>query len=151
VRDRDVRNAIKAALDATNMFDPTGVQIFGLPEYQGLGASVIAGAFIEPHTGSETSWADATEGIGLYVDGQVRITLAYRGEDPQLRDEAAELLLVTVCNALNGEDLGDMIIPDLARVHNWEWLEPTPPERRIRLFFRYRYLQTGWDSFDDTP
>ena len=45
-RDRDVRNAIRDALVASNAFD--AVWIWGLPEDYGSGSSTLKAAAIEP-------------------------------------------------------------------------------------------------------
>src|SRR6266446_811254 len=95
-----VRNSIQTALTATGAFD--GVWIWGLPENYGTGASERAAAAIEPVSSTQDDRWDSEPGGGLLIASQVRITLLYRHEDPQLRDEGAELLLDIAANALNG-------------------------------------------------
>ena len=97
-RDRDVRNAIQAALVATGAFDPNAVWIWGLPEDYGAGASSLAAAAIEPSFSEQTDvWDDAPVG-GLVGKSLVTITFLYRDDDAQLRDEACELLFDTAAN-----------------------------------------------------
>jgi hypothetical protein len=79
------------------------------------------------------------------------ITLLQRNEDPQLRDEAAELLFDTAANALNGQSLADLTLPQLTRFVSWKWQKPEAPERRISATFSYQYIVEGWDSYDVTP
>jgi len=148
MRDRDVRNAIQAALVATGAFD--SVWITGLPENYGTGASQLAAAAIEPDSSSQDDrWNSQPDG-GLIVTSRVRITLLYRNYDAQLRDEAAELLLDTAANALNGQSLAGLTLPGLTRFTGWTWQPPTPPERRIAATFSYAYIVEGWDSYDVT-
>ena len=71
--------------------------------------------------------------------------------DPQLRDEGAELLLDTAANALNGQSLAGLTLPQTARVIQWDWQPPTVPERRINCVFSYQYIDEGWDAYDTTP
>ena len=85
------------------------------------------------------------------VTSRVTITLLYRCEDPQLRDEGAELLFDTAANALNGQSLATLTLPDTTKFTAWRWLPPTPPERRIQASFTYQYIIDGWDSYDVTP
>jgi hypothetical protein len=146
MRDRDVRNAIQAALQATGAFD--GVWIWGLPENYGTGSSQLAAAAIEPVSSTQDDRWDGGEETGLVISSQVAITLLYRHEDPQLRDEGAELLLDTAANALNGQSLAGLTLPDLTRFTSWRWNAPTPPERLITSVFSYQYLVGGWGSYD---
>jgi hypothetical protein len=148
MRDRDVRNAIAAALTATGAFDPGAVYLTGLPEDYGQPASETAAASIQPDSSTqEDRWDSQTDG-GLLVTSRVRITLIYRHDDPQLRDEGAELLLDTAANALNGQNLAGLTLPGLTRFTGWTWLPATAPERRIQAGFSYAYIVEGWDSYD---
>jgi hypothetical protein len=149
VRDRDVRNAMQAALVATGAFD--GVFVWGLPEDYGSGASNAALAVIEPESSTQEDRWDAAPGGGLIVTSRVAITLIYRAEDPQLRDEAAELLFDIAANALNGQGLAGLTLPQLTRFVSWRWEKPAPPERRIASVFSYQYIVEGWDDYDVSP
>jgi hypothetical protein len=85
------------------------------------------------------------------ITSRVGLILLYRHEDPQLRDEGAELLRDTAANALNGQDLGDEILPQTARLVQWDWQPTTVPERRIQAVFSYQYIAEGWGAYDTTP
>ncbi len=149
MRDRDVRNAIQQALIDTNAFD--AVWIWGLPEDYGSGGSSLAAAAIEPVSGSLADLWDGGAEMGEVVTGTVSLTLLFRGEDPQVRDEAAELLLNTAADAINGLALAGLTMPDKTRLGNWHWLKPTPPERRITGTITYQYVVEGWGGQDVTP
>ncbi len=146
MRDRDIRNAIQAALMETGAFD--GVFVWGLPEEYGTGASNVAIAVIEPESTTEDDPWDSAPAGGLKVTSRVTITLIYRGEDPQLRDEAAELLMDVAANALNGRSLAGFTSPQWTRFVSWRWEKATVPERRITAIFSYVYIVEGWDAFD---
>lgn len=145
-RDRDVRNAIQAALLGTGAFD--GVWIWGLPEDYGTGASQLAAAAIEPESSNQDDRWDGTTQIGLVVTSRVSLTLCYRHDDPQLRDEGVELLMDIAANALNGESLADLTLPDVTRFQSWQWQKPEAPERRIKATFTYQYFVEGWEAYD---
>ncbi len=149
MRDRDVRNAIQAALVETNAFD--GVYVWGVPEEYGTGASSLAAAVIEPVSSDQTDCWDSQPGGGIQVRSLVSITFLCRKEDPQLRDEATELLFDTAADALNGQCLAQFTLPGLTRFMSWRWEKPTPPERRITAVFSYAYIVEGWDSYDVIP
>jgi hypothetical protein len=149
MRDRDVRDAIQSALQATGAFD--GVFVWGLPEDYGSGASNAALAVIEPESSTQEDRWDAAPGGGLIVTSRVAITLIYRAEDPQLRDEAAELLFDIAANALNGQGLAGLTLPQLTRFVSWRWEKPAPPERRVASVFSYQYIVEGWDDYDVSP
>jgi hypothetical protein len=148
-RDRDVRNAIVTALTATNQFN--GVFVWGLPEDYGSGASAEAFAAVIPMSSRQEDLWDAAPAGGLVITSRVAIVLAYRHIDPQLRDEAAELLVDTTANALNGQSLAGLTLPQTARVIQWDWQAVTVPERRINCVFSYQYIVEGWDEYDTTP
>jgi hypothetical protein len=149
MRDRDVRNAIHDALIATGDFD--AVYLWGSSGDHATAASKNACATIEPESSAQEDCWDAATGGGLIVTSRVTITLLNRQEDPELRDEAAELLLDTVANALNGQCLAGLTMPQHTRIVSWRWEEPAPPERRIAATLSYRYIVEGWDSYDTTP
>jgi hypothetical protein len=100
MRDRDVRNAIQTALVATGAFD--GVYVWGLPEDYGSGASNAALAVIEPESSTQDDRWDAAPEGGLIATSRVTITLIFRAEDPQVRDEAAEPRTRLMARVLRG-------------------------------------------------
>src|SRR5262249_19536871 len=97
----------------------------------------------------EDRWDSQTDG-GLLVTSRVKITVLFRLEDPQLRDEGAELLLDTAANALNGQNLAGITLPGMTRFTSWTWLPPMAPERRIAATFSYSYIAEGWGGYDTT-
>jgi hypothetical protein len=148
-RDRDVRDAIQSALQATEAFD--AVYLWGLPEDYGSGASQLAVAVIEPESSTQEDLWDAQPSGALQVTSRATITFLARNEDAQLRDEAVEDLFDTAANALNGASLANLTEPALTKFISWRWAPPTAPERRIVSTFTYRYLVAGWDEYDTTP
>jgi hypothetical protein len=149
-RDRDVRNAIQTALQATDAFD--GVYVWGLPEDYGSGASKETLAVILPMSSRQEDLWDSAAAGGLVITSRVVIMLAYRLIDPQLRDEGAELLLDTTANALNGQNLAGFTLPQTTRVIQWDWQPVTIPERRINCVFSYQYIvDPDWNAYDVTP
>lgn len=151
MRDRDVRDAIAAALEATNAFDAGGVWLWGLPEDYGTGTSVRAAASIQPQSSTSDDRFDADGMTGIIVTSIVSITLFYRDEDPQIRDEGVELLFNTAADALNGQSLAGLTFPDFTRFTSWRWNPPAPPERQIAATFTYQYLVEGWVGLDVDP
>ena len=115
MHDRDVRNAIQSALEATGAFD--GVWIWGLPDNRGSGASQLAAAAIEPQSSSQNDLWDGGPETSLVVTSTVVITLLFRCEDPQLRDEGVELLFDTAANALNGQSFAELTARRTRQVH----------------------------------
>ena len=69
-------------------------------------------------------------------------------EDPQVRDEAAELLFDTAADALNAQSLAELTLPQLTRFMSWRWEKPAAPERQITAIFLYQYIVEGWDDYD---
>ncbi len=149
MRDRDVRDAIQTALLATGAFD--GVYLWGAPEVRGANSSLAAIALIEPVSSEQDDPFDSAVTGSLVVTSTVKISLVARNEDPQLRDESAELLLDLAANALNGQSLAGFTLPELTRMASWRWQNPIPPERTIEALFRYQYLVPLWNSYDTNP
>lgn len=144
-RERDVRNAIQAALVATDAF--SDVWITGLPEKYGQGGSDLTAAAIEPvGTSFTTGWDSALAG-GLDYTATCTVTLLARHPDPQLRDELAEQLLDYLHNAINGQSLAGFTLPQKTFVTEWRWQPAAAPERRIAATVSFAYLVT-WNSFD---
>jgi hypothetical protein len=146
-RERDVRNAIKDALVATGAF--SDVWLTGLPEEHGQGASDLTAAAIEPLSTRLAGGWDAAPGGGLEYASEVAVSLLARHPDPQLRDELAEQLLNLLINAVNGQSLAGLTIPQQTMIASWRWMPPRPPERRITATVGFTYIAT-WDSFDTT-
>jgi hypothetical protein len=151
VRDRDVRTAVQTLLEATGAFDSGAVWLWGLPEDYGTGTSLQAAVAIDPVSSTQDDRWDSEPGGGIVIASMLKLTFLYRNDDPQLRDEGAELLMDTAANALNGVSLAGLSMPGLTRFLNWSWNPPAPPERRITAMFSYQYLLDGWQSYDETP
>lgn len=149
MRERDARNALKAALMDTGAF--SAVWTSGLPENYGQAASNLTAASIDPvGTAFTTGW-DAAPWGGLDYTASLTVTVLARDSDPEIRDETAEQLLDCVANAVNGQSLGGLTVPQKTVVTGWRWVAAAPPERRIAATVRFSYLVEGWGSFDTSP
>lgn len=145
-RGKDVRNAIRDALEASGAFSDvrmTSPDDFGIP------ASDLAAAAIEPLSGREVDRWDGSSETGVLVEEKCLVTLLYRSNDPIARDNGAELLLQVLKNAVNGTSLAGLTVPDKTYVDEWRFLAAKHPERRVRAQVSYWYLQ-GWNDNDET-
>jgi len=148
-RDRDVRRAIQTALQGTGVFD--AVLLTGLPEVYGGKASDAAVATIEPSASQQSDHWDGGAQTGLVITSRVTITFLARAEDPQVRDEAAEQLLQTAMDTIQGSSLANLTLPDKTRFTAWVWQTASPPERRIMSTCVYDYIVEGWAGYDEIP
>jgi len=153
-RDRDVRLAIASILDATNAFD--GIYLRSISEVPSRRAADTRAVSIEPDSvdfsdpwGDDHSNPNSSSGA-LIVTGRLCLTFMVRHDDPDCRDDAAELLVNLACNALNDQSLADLTMPPFTRFQSLKWLPPEPPERRISATFAYRYSVDAWNSFNTT-
>lgn len=147
-RDRDVRNAIQAALMATGAFD--NVYLWQLATFSDRSSEDARAAAIEPVGWKETdNWDDVASGT-IEINATCKIAFLARDEDEQARDEACEDLLNTACNALNGQSLSDLTLPQWTKFTDATWKPAIPPERQIVTTFSYRYLVDNCTSFDIT-
>jgi hypothetical protein len=146
-RERDVRNLIRDLLDQTGAFD--AAYLSGLPEASGKPAGesrLVAIAPVETSLAAPDTWDDA--GGDLLLTCRVGLTLQARHEDPQIRDELAELLLCTAANAINDSTLGGASLPGRTRICSWSWQTPIAPERRILAVLEDQYLADGPTGFN---
>ena len=149
VRDRDVRQAAKDALNATGQFD--AVYLSGLPEDYGQAAGQLRVAVIEMGNEFRVNdlWDSAQDG-GLTVDGEAHITVLVRDQDPQVRDELAELLINVISNTLNGVAMDSWTTEQTSFVMRWRPIPSQAPERRMMAVYEYQYFVEGWTSFNTT-
>ena len=75
---------------------------------------------------------------------RVNLTLLARHDDPQIRDETAELLVNVAANVLNGQSLAGATLAGQTRFKSWSWEKAKPPERRITAVLEYQYLVRAW-------
>jgi hypothetical protein len=146
-RDRDVRLDMQQRLMDTGKFNE--VTLKGMPEKYGAAAGSLAFASIQHESDNQVDVWDGGDETGGYVDSVATILLAVREQDPQLRDEKAELLKNVVRKTLNGKSLAGLTCPDWTRVGPTKNLPANSVERRVSVTFRYRYLFGEWDDFGD--
>ncbi|WP_165221929.1 hypothetical protein [Aquisphaera insulae] len=79
---------------------------------------------------------------------QISLTLMARHEDPEIRDDIAELLLNVAANSLWRSNLGGAAIASKTRVRSWAWQPTDAPERRIKAVLEYQYLVDGLTGFN---
>ncbi len=145
-RERDIRDAIRTALIATDLFDDAWLT--GLPEEYGQSAGETRAAAIQPVTTRRLSGWDGEPGGQVEYATTIKVTILCRDPDPQLRDERAELLLNTLIDAVDGQALVPALnVPQLTAVASWSWQEEQPPERRIVAMIQTHYL-VAWGGFD---
>jgi hypothetical protein len=148
-RDRDVRNAIVAALEATNAFD--AIYTTGLPNFDDQSAEDILAVSIQPIDWNERDEFDDAPSAYMQIESRLRLVFVARTADPQARDDSAEDLLDFARDALNGQVLAGITLPTWTKFSSGKWEDPTPPERKITAVFTYRYLVPTWADFDTTP
>lgn len=145
-RERDVRDAITAALSATAEFDAVNTGRDKGQEIDGDGSSF---AHVDPHDGrQESHWDSGGLAGGAEVFGRCRITLSVVDNEPQSRDDHLEKLLNVLHNLVNDQALAELTIPAYSRVHSWRWLPAKAPLRQIEALFEYRYLIDSTQDFD---
>jgi hypothetical protein len=139
-RERDVRCLIRDMLEQTGAFD--GAYLSGLPEERGERAGNSRTVSIEPAETRQVDPWDEPDGDPI-MTCQVALTILARHEDPQTRDEIAELLLNVAANALWRSTLGGAAIASRTQIRSWNWQPTKAPERRIKAVLEYQYLVDG--------
>lgn len=148
-RDRDIRNAIVEALQATNAFD--AIYTTGLPKLDDQSAEDLLAVSIQPIDWSESDAYDDAPAGYMQIEGRVRFVFVARAQDEQTRDDSVEDLLDFARNTLNAQVFAGVTLPTWTKFVSGKWEDPTPPERKITAVFMYRYLVPTWDGFDTTP
>jgi hypothetical protein len=144
-RERDLRQAVHDLLEQTGAFD--GVYLSGLPERRGGRASESRVVCIEPAETTETDPSDDWQG-SLLLNCRLNLVFLARHDDPQVRDETAELLLNVAADALGGNTLGGRALPARTRIRSWSWQPASAPERRLTAVLECPYLVDGPTAFN---
>jgi len=155
-RERDIVNAVAAALDDTGLFD--GIFPWALKDASDESADATRAVVISPIGGHVEDRHDSVVGDGandgeMIQRGRIRLVFLSRDADKQVRDESAGRLLEAAKDAINGRGLvrylGEGVIyPQWTRVLSWKWDEPQPPQRGIEAVFEYAIDAPGWNLFD---
>ncbi len=151
--DHDVRNAMKAQIMATGVFDdmPFGRD----PLEWATGEPGARTCQIEPAKERfEALWDRSGEDGGV-IHGEAECTFTAQDEDPQVRDEALELLYNAAANVLNNFGLpiggGTTTMPAFSWLDTFRWLPPLHPTRQGKATYIYRYFVSSSASLDTTP
>lgn len=146
-RERDVRRAIAELLQSTGAFD--GVYLGSLPERKGRRTSARAIAIL-PNASQLADLSDAAPAGRIAVSATLKLVVIASDENEEIRDSAAEQLLAVTANALNGQNLGGLTMPQFTRLQGWTWKNAEPPERRIETMLGFRYLLDSWTGFNES-
>ena len=141
LRERDIRNDIRARLEATGEFEEAWIP--GLEDDRGNPTSQAFIASIEPASSVIYEAGDSVEIGGQVVTATINIRMVVRHEDPIIRDETAERLLNVCRNTLFGQSLAGFTFTQKTRVRRWQWLKPISIERRINMVLETDYLDDG--------
>jgi hypothetical protein len=146
MRDRDIREAIKTALDATGFFDEV---IHNAAEGDAAVSTIEQKtAVIYPLSGEISDQWDTLATGAMTIEAQCQIVFIITSEDDKHRDDALEQMFNVACNALNKQSLAGLTFPDFTRFRRWQWLPATPPERRLETIFGYIFEVPNAVSFD---
>jgi hypothetical protein len=135
-RDRDIRNAMRTLLLATNAFDDV---LIGR-DTEDYAASAVGGntCKIVPLEDRQKGMWD--EGDELEMVVKVKLIFGARNEDPQIRDEEAERLYNVARNTLNDVSIASLTMPAFTGFDSAKWMKPEHPSRQIETIFIYRYF-----------
>jgi hypothetical protein len=163
-RERDIRLAIGEALVASGGVDEDAVQYRPLLEGAADGPILVT---IEPTSTALAAAAGMSSGAPsnraaygfdaplagqLLYTGQATVGVQGFDPDPQARDEAMELVLCYLANAINGRSLAGITFPADTLVSQWKWQDATSTKPRALLItVRYTFMLDGWEGFDTTP
>jgi hypothetical protein len=141
-RDRDVFDAISAALSATGEFADI---VFGETIEQGtFGADRVPLAVLTPVHWEESDDSDPTALIRRVA---YRLTIAVRDEEPGSRFDSLDRLSSLVQNTLDGTPLNGGCLPALTKLHRGQY-DPTSrhPEQRLILQGEFSYIVGSFQS-----
>lgn len=153
MRERDVLNAIRSALIATNAFDDQGVFLWGFNNAADEGADKTRAVAIIPLDGAEEDLYDDVLAGQMFETDRCKLVILVRDGDDRQRDEDADRLLNVCKDALNGNALNAVmgaqnLYPQWTKILRWSRKEPTPPQREIEAIFQFRFDAPTWVSFD---
>ncbi len=143
VRDWDVMTGFRILLDATAAFDHVYLTSY---EDRTPNPSDAYSAILQIDSWDEIDIFDDNGGITQQRAVSWILTLFGRGPDPEVRDRELDRIQGVVANALDGESLGSLVMPDLTKLRKGKWEKPVPPERRITIHGTFTYLIPDWDE-----
>lgn len=149
-RGRDVRNDIAARLSGTGLFSAVRL---ASPDEITIPGSDFAAVAIEPGPWKEIDrWDDGFgEDITIVAEERAVVTVLVRNSDPQIRDELAEQLVQAVKDAVDGQSLGLITMPDFTRAAEGRPLPARASERRHVVAVVFQYLVQNWAGHDESP
>ena len=149
MRDRDVRNAIQAALIATNAFN--GVFVWGLPEDYGSGSSSEAAAAIIPQSSRQEDLWDAAAAGGLVITSRVGDRAAYRHDRPAAPRRGGRAAARHGRQRPERPEPGRPDVPADDPDHRMGLAAADRAGAADQRVFSYQYIVEGWDEYDTTP
>lgn len=145
----NIIQAMAATLLGSGFFDD--VYTTGLPKLDDQSAEDLRAVAIMPMSGTESDQYDAPTAGYQCEDAQVKFVFVVRAKDEAVRDRTVSLLFNYARNALNGQSIAGLTLPQWTKFTSHKWEDPAPPERKITATFQYRYLVQGWTSFATDP
>lgn len=146
-RDRQILKAIGTLLTATGAFDE--VRTSGLPADRGLPSSDGKLVVLDLDQWQDRDRSDDPDATPQDRDVTFLCYVCVRMEDPDMRDDELDRLVQTATNAINGQSVLGVTLPEWTRLLAGKWMPPTAPERRVICRGSFRYLLDDFDSHND--
>lgn len=142
--DGDVLDDAQGRLQATGAFD--GVYRSALPESRGGAAGDRLAAVVAPLDWEQTDDVDDETLVQSTRRVRWTLTLIVRDDDPEARERALEKLLAVAQNALDGQALAALTIPDWTRLRRGRYQPPSAPEQRMTVTGEFAYWVAGFNG-----
>lgn len=136
----DARDRLKASGE----FD--GVYRSALPEEKGRPSGDRLAAVVAPADWEQTDESDDEEEVQSTRRVHWTLTLIVRDDDPETRERTLDRLLAVSQNALDGQALGGITIPDWTRLRRGRYGTPSGPEQRMTVTGEFAYWVAGFNS-----
>ena len=145
-RDYDVLDDVRARLVATKEFD--AVYRSALPETKGQSAGDRFAAAVEHRSWEELSESADPSVIQSTRKLKWRLTLLVRDDDPEVRERELDRLLAVAQDALDGQSLAGVTLPDWTYLSSGVYEDAKPPEQHMRVEGYCAYYIEGWAGHD---
>lgn len=128
----------------TGVFD--AVYRSALPESRGRSSADRIVAVVTPSDWEQTDESDDEDTVQSTRRARWTLTIIVREEDPETRERLLDQLLTTSQNALDGQTLGGITIPDWTRLRRGRYEPPVDVEQRMVVTGEFAYWIQGFNQ-----
>lgn len=135
-----------ARIKATNLF--AKVFPFSPWDAEPVGSDIKRCAFVAIKNWAEVDDADSGQGVDIVRTVAFDVWLVVNEKSPEKRYEFLDLLGQAVSNAVSGQPLGGVVMPDFTTLKRGQYHMPAPPVLCLQMTGEFRYMVDDFGGHD---